>query len=123
MKGFSYTMEAVFGAILILLTLLNIYAIIPRTENNLSELGYNCLKNIDNKGLLRYYALNELNLELNSNLRECLPFSIDFKFKVCSTADCNISLPQDKSVFLSSYLIAGDSSFSPTLINLWVWSK
>jgi len=123
MKGFAHTIESIFGAILILITLLNIYTIQTRPNDNLSELGYKCLKNIDNEGLLRYYALNALNLELNNNLRECLPFTIDFKFKVCSTSDCTIPLPKDKSIFLSSYLIAGDDSFNPSLINLWIWSK
>jgi len=123
MKGFSHTLETVFGALLILITLLNIYTNPPRTETKLSELGYNCLSSIDNKGFLRYYALNALYSDLNNKLRDCLPFLIDFKFRICSTSDCSIQLPESKSVFLSSYFIAGNDSFNPTLINLWIWFK
>jgi hypothetical protein len=124
MKAILYTLEAIFGAVLILVGIMFIYPTQQQTEISFSEVSYNCFKQLDQTGLLRNYATNSMITELNNSLRECLPPITDFKFKICETSDCvDISVPYDKPVYLSSYLIAGDTSYNRKLINLWVWSK
>ena len=123
MKGIFKTLEAVLGVILILLVITTIYPIQPRIEVQLSDVGYNCLKYLDDKSVLRYYALNNLESDLNNDLKNCLPPTMNFTVKICSTTICTSNIPEDLPVFLSSYLIAGDGYVDPTLVNLWVWSK
>jgi len=122
MKGFIKTLEAVLGVILIIIPLFTLYTP-QRIEEQFSDIGYNCLKDLDNRNLLRYYAVNNMNTELNNNLRDCLPYLIEFNFKICTTSVCSVNVPENKTVFLSSYVIAGHESIEPTLINLWLWSK
>jgi len=122
MKGFIKTLEAVLGVILIIIPLFTLYTP-QRIEEQFSDIGYNCLKDLDNKNLLRYYAVNNNTIELNNSLRDCLPYLIEFDFKICTTSVCSVNVPENKTVFLSSYIIAGYESTEPTLINLWLWSK
>ena len=124
MKGMMHTMEAVLGAILVLIGIMFIFPTQQRGEINFSENGYSCLNYLDQKGLLRYYATNSMDIELNNSLKSCLPSIADFKFKVCPSSDCkDVTVPYNKTVYLSSYLIAGENIYNRLLINLWVWSK
>ncbi len=103
---------------------MSIYPIEKTREFYFSDQGYNCLKYLDQKGLLRYYVYNDLVGDLNNDLRDCLPSISDYTFKICSTSSCITSIPPDKSTFLSSYLIAGNTTnYDHRLINLWIWLK
>ncbi len=121
-KGYTQTLEQVLGSVLVLTILITLFTPRPTTNLQLSALGFNCMKDLDNKGLLRYYAVNNLINDLNNSFQSCLA-AFNYDFKVCFTTDCNGSLPTNKDIFLSSYFIAGDSDFKPRLINLWVWLK
>ncbi|MFH1229089.1 MAG: hypothetical protein V1678_01535 [Candidatus Aenigmatarchaeota archaeon] len=123
MKGMMYTIEAVIGTVLILLGIMYIYPTQHQSETSLSETGYSCLSYLDKSGLLRYYATSNMSSELNVSLRNCLPSTAGFKFKVCSSSDCREDVPTGKSVYVSSYLIAGDKTYERRMINLWVWLK
>lgn len=122
MKGFIKTLEAVLGVILITVSLFTLFTP-QRIDEQFSDVGYNCLKDLDNRNLLRYYAVNNMNTELNNSLRNCLPSLMEFTLKICKTSDCNTNVPENRTVFLSSYMIAGYESIDPTLINLWLWSR
>ncbi|MEM3609611.1 MAG: hypothetical protein QXK49_03025 [Candidatus Aenigmatarchaeota archaeon] len=124
MKGMMYTIEAVIGAILVLIGITFIFPAQQQKELNLLETSFNCLIYLDQRGLLRYYAENNMNNELKDSLKSCLPPILDFKFKICSTSNCiETTIPYDKEVYLSSYLIAGENTYNKKLINLWVWLK
>jgi len=119
-----HTLEAILGSVLVLVGIMIIFPVQQRSEVAFSEIGYSCLNYLDQKGLLRYYIVNGMNTELNDSLKNCLPSISDFKFKICSTSDCiDTSIPYDKTVYLASYLIAGENTYNRKLINLWVWSK
>lgn len=121
-KGFIKTMEAGIAIVLILASVVFLFTQKEEYEPQLSSVGYNCLKNLDNSGILRYYAENKMESSLISDLRDCIPPLFNYNVKICITSSCISQLPSDKDIFLSSYLIAGDDSIEPTLINLWVWS-
>jgi len=123
MKGIVYIMEAILGAILILVGIMLIFPS-QQNEPGLSENGYNCLVYLDQKGLLKNYVENSRITDLNNSLKQCLPPIFDFKFKICATSNCiDTTIPYDKPVYLSSYLIAGENTYNKALINLWIWSK
>lgn len=122
-KGFVKTLEAGIAIALILVSMVFLFPEKTVGKPDISKTGYNCLKYLDYKGTLRHYAINNMEASLIFDLRSCIPPSLDYKAKICSTSFCSSQTPADKEVFLSSYLIAGEDSFKPTLINLWVWSK
>ena len=122
-KGFVKTLEAGIAIALILVSMVFLFPEKTVIKPKISDTGYNCLKYLDNKGILRQYAVNNMEANLISDLRSCIPPSLDYKAKICLTSSCISQTPVDKEVFLSSYLIAGEDSFKQALINLWVWTK
>jgi hypothetical protein len=122
-KGFEKTLEAAIAIVLILVSIIFLFTNKEITEPQLSATGYECLKNLDNQGMLRYYAANGLEDRLNADLKTCIPSLLNYTTKICATSTCNTVLPINKTVFLSTYLIAGDNSFNPRLVDLWVWLK
>ena len=122
-KGFEKTLEAAIAIVLILVSIIFLFTNKEITEPQLSATGYECLKNLDNQGMLRYYAANGLEDRLNADLKTCIPPLLNYTTKICATSTCNTVLPINKTVFLSTYLIAGDNSFNPRLVDLWVWLK
>lgn len=124
MKGLIYTLEAILGAIIILVGITLIFTGQQQKKQGLSEVSYFCLNYLDQNNSLRHYAMNNMLTELNSSLRSCLPATADFRFKVCTSSDCRDStVPYNKTVYLSSYLVAGENTFNREIINLWVWLK
>jgi len=107
----TQTLEATLGAMIVLIAIVVMFSPITIKED-FSQIGYNCLKNLDNKGSLDYYVLNGMTEELRNDLESCVP--IEFDIKICKTTDCTTVLP-DKDVYVTSYLI------NTNLINLWMW--
>ncbi|OGI11726.1 hypothetical protein A3K64_00335 [Candidatus Micrarchaeota archaeon RBG_16_36_9] len=122
MKGFIKTVEAGIAIVLMLVSIVFLFVQNKPYEPQIADLGYNCLKNMDDDGTLRYYAENNLESNIISDLRYCIPPLFDYKVKVCTTSHCISELQTDKTIFLSSYIIAGSDSFNPRLVNLWIWS-
>ena len=124
MRGMIYTLEAILGAVIILIGTAFIFTGQQQKEQSLSETSYFCLNYLDQNNSLRHYAINNMINELNDSLRSCLPSTADFDFRICASADCrDTKVPYNKTVYLSSYIIAGENDFSAELINLWVWLK
>jgi len=125
MRGTIHTIEAILGAVILLVGIMSIYPTEETREFYFSDQGYNCLKYLDQEGLLRYYIYNDLTDDLNNSLRNCLPPISDYSFEICLTSSCiSTSIPSDKSTFLSSYLVAGNTSnYDHRLVNLWIWLK
>jgi len=122
-KGFVKTLEAGIAIGLILVSMVFLFPQKTKIEPQLSDTAYECLRYLDNRGVLEYYTVNGKQENLISDIRTCLPPLSDFTVKICKTSSCGTTLPYNKTIFLSGYLIAGDNSVNPTLINLWVWSK
>jgi len=130
MRGTIHTIEAIIGALILLVGVMSIYPIEETREFYFSDQGYDCLKYLDQKGLLRYYIYNDLVDDLDDSLRSCLPLIADYKFQICSTLPCISPGEGPKGVRIikrSSYLIAGENkattNYDPKLINLWIWLK
>ena len=122
MKGFVKTLEAGIATIFILTFVLIFFAPQPQPEPQILINGYNCLKYLDYTGALGYYAANNLESSLDTDLKKCLPPTMSYEARICKTPSCTTQLPEGKTVFLSSYIILGENSATPFLINLWVWS-
>lgn len=125
MKGVMYTLEAMIAALLIMSTIVSIYSF-PKQQETLDtiiikEKGYSCLKDIDNRGLLRYYALSNDSAGIKTYFRNCLPKSLNFSTNFCQS--CASDIPRNKTIVSLNYLIAGEGTlFQPTNANLFLWS-
>lgn len=116
-KGVLYTLEAIIGGLIILSSLVLIY--IPQSQQIeedriLKELGFGCLKYLDDKGLLRYYFFND-NSTLINELESCI--------KIAGFSLSSENLSTNKTVVTVEYLIAGEKSFNPMFIKLYMWPK
>lgn len=123
MRGMLYTLEAILATVMILVGIVSIFPIQEQKETIFSDVGRSCLSYLDQNGLLRHYAVNGMEAELASSLRNCLPQVTDFSVKICSSSNCTASIPGEETVYLSSYLIAGENSYNKKLVELWVWRK
>jgi len=121
-KGYVKTLEAGIAITLILVSMVFLLPEKAEAKPQISDTGYKCLKYLDYKGVLRNYTVNTLESNLLSDLRECIPPILNYTARICTSTPCTTELPTDKTVFLSSYLIAGEYQIDRTLINLWVWS-
>ena len=123
-KGFVKTMEASLSIILILATVVFLFSGDKNYASQVPDKPSICLQYIENRGLLSYYAFNDMKVELEDDLRSCMPPSFNYTVSICQSSSCSSdSLPLGKEVFVSSYLVAGDKEMKPSLINLWFWSK
>ena len=123
MRATIHTVEAVIGTMILLVGVMSIFPVQERTEFYFSDDGYSCLRYLDDSGLLRNYVYNGLMGELNSTLAACLPQITGYTFKICQAAPCIDTLPSDRSVFLSSYVLSGDKTYDKRIVNLWLWLK
>jgi hypothetical protein len=124
MKGVLHTLEAVIAVMIILLGIGFIYPLRDKPELSIAVVGYKCLSSLDQEGLLKYYISNDMTSNLNNSLRDCITPAIDFNLKICDSAVCNPdSIPDDKEIFISSYLVSGYEIYDSRLVNVWLWLK
>ena len=120
-KGFIKTLEAVIAATMIMVSLFILVSPAPTTES-LANVGDYCLQKLEDRNLLASFAANSDETGLRNELANCISPALDFQVEICDTADCSAQVPE-KSVFASSYISSGFTSYSPKLINLWMWYR
>lgn len=123
MKGFIKTLEATIAVLLIISTVSMLHDVsIAYPEKNFMEVGDYCLDKVYDEGNLRYYAVNDLENELEDNLDDCLA-AINYKLEICSSMECSITGLPNSTVVLVSRLISGDQyEINPRIINVWMWA-
>ena len=125
MKGFIKTLEASIAIMLILVTVIVLGATTPSyPEKSFMIIGNGCLDEIYNKGDLRDYAVNNMKTALEDDLDDCLPATLNYEAKICSSTDCTASdLPESATIVLVSRLLSGNSyEVAPRIVNIWMWS-
>lgn len=125
MKGMMYTLEAVIAAVLILAALITVYSFSKQEAGfdaaTIKENGYSCIRDLDGRGVLRYYALSNDSAGIRSYFQSCLPRSLNFSMQFC--ADCAPDVPGNRTIVSVNYIIAGEAAlFQPTNANLFLWS-
>lgn len=124
-KGMVYTLEAVIAAVLILATVITVYSFSKQEAGfdaaTVKESGYSCVRSLDGRGVLRYYALANDSVGARGYLKACLPRSVNFSIDFC--ASCAPDVPSNRTIVSVNYMIAGDAAlFQPTNTNLFLWS-
>jgi len=123
MKGMIKTLEASIAVLLILATVIMLYdSPVSFVEEDFSDIGEQCLQKIENDGVLRYYAMNDMESEIEDELDDCMP-GINHKVEICSSADCSTTGLPESTVVLVSRLVSGDQyEIEPKVVNVWMWS-
>ncbi len=116
-KGFVRTLEAVIAAFIVIIFIVNFYVTLKPQETLPS--AYSCLKDLDNKGLLRTYAKTGQEDQLKQDLGSCLKLNLNAR--ICSSLDCSAEIPENKNVRATSYVLSGEAIYQKFLIRVWVW--
>jgi hypothetical protein len=120
-KGFWRTFESVFAVIILVFFLLTLgmnYAPAP-PEAGLSGMGYDILKGLDSMDELRHYAVNNQSGAIESMIRI---EGYDHAVQICDfQGACYGNEPEGTNVWVSAYIISGESAYEPCEVRLFVW--
>ena len=123
MKGIWYMLEALFAGIILITFLVTLKAaylsMTPQEEASIE--AYITLKELDESGLLRSYAVtnnyNGLNSEVNL-------YYYNHSVEICnSQGNCYGEKPDSENIWVGSYMISGESGFAPRIVHLYLWRK
>lgn len=119
----SFTLEAIISGFVIVTFLLFFFSspVSQDTyETGLLERGHDCLKGLDESGLLREDAMEDNTTGIEDNLEDCLA-GLNYNVSVCRS-DCTASsLPENQTVVVASYFIAGHVEADPLYVKLNMW--
>jgi len=122
-KGISFTLEAIIAGFIIMTALLFLFRpanVEEIYDIGVSERGYNCLKYLDDKGFLREDAMNDENESIGNRLQDCLS-GMNYTVQICRVGCNPVSIPENQTIIVSSYYIAGDVDSDPLKVKLSMW--
>ncbi len=121
MRGFWYIIESVLAGVVIIgfLTVLGRTYITLPEPIDLSVMGYETLKSLDDQGLLRSYVVDKNYTGLNSLVAVG---SYNHSIKICNySGTCVGPTPDASNIWIAVYLIAGSDSYDPHEVRLFLW--
>lgn len=121
MRGFWHIVDAVLAAVIIIGFLTSVsrtFVITPEPES-LNERVYDILQGLDDQGVLKGYAASMDASGLNS---EIMFYSKNHTIEICDSAGtCTGTRPEASNVWAGSYITAGNNSYQPRLVRLYLW--
>jgi hypothetical protein len=121
MRGFWYIIEVVLAGVIIfgfLAVLGRTYIALPE-PTDLSIMGYEALKSLDDQGLLRSYVVDKNYTGLNSIIKMG---RYSHSVKICGySSTCVGPTPNATDIWVAVYAIAGNESYSPHEVRLFAW--
>jgi hypothetical protein len=128
MKGYIYTLEVLLAISIILGSIFLIMGGIRNSEDyrptSVAQQMFDALKYMDTKGTLRASVDNNNTLYIKNNLTALLPETIKFAVAVCTTDCSSTATPNDRTVFVLDYFIAGYKDvYLGKRVHVWVWEK
>ncbi len=121
MRGFWHIVES-FMAITIIITFVMIISgglIKVQTPEETEIKAYKILKNLDEKGVLRSYAVNNDYSGLNSQIEL---YNYNHSIEICqSVGNCVGDKPNTENVWVGTYIISGDYIYEPRIIKLYLY--
>lgn len=118
MKGFWHTLEAAVGVIIILSFLFLLTSNPQYQSEDLKTKAMELLRDADNRGILRTYAISKNWSGLNSNIRY---YTYNHTIEICDFNRCYGILPNASNVWVGSYIISGKDDYNPLLIKLYIY--
>jgi hypothetical protein len=126
-KGYIYTLEVMIAVVIIFMAFVFVYKFPPTkpAENVglIKQQGFNALKYLDDRGLLRQIAYSSDNVQLRAQLDSLLK-SVNYGFDICTTSCQLLDPPRNMTVVSIEYYISGYmESYKPRKIMLWMWER
>ena len=120
-RGSIFTLESVVACIIIagfLIFLARSY--VSEHENvDASRLAYDALRALDDRNMLRAYAMADDFASINSEIS--IP-EYNHSVKICGTGGaCSGPDPDADNIWTGSYFIAGGGVYSPREVRLYLW--
>ena len=117
-----YTLEVMIAAIAIVtfLVILSFQAQdISTVPEDLDETAYDLLRSLDDRGLLREYAVAHDYSSLNNQI---IVYRYNHSIEICDYEDtCVGSKPNASNIWVGTYVISGDNAYSPHTVRLYLW--
>lgn len=121
-KGISFTLEAIIAGFIIVSSLLFLFRPLAMEtyDVGVSDRGYNCLKYLDESGLLRGNAMDDNYTNMENNLQDCMA-GLNYTVQICRSTCTAASIPENQTIIVSNYFIAGDVDSDPLKVKLSMW--
>jgi len=119
-KGFWRTFESVLAVIVLVFFMLLIGAryTVPGEGKDMSRTGYDILRGMDVRGELRSYVVNNQTGELESDI--IIP-GHSHAVQICGPDGCYGKEAGGTNVWVSAYIISGESEYDPHEVKLLIW--
>lgn len=120
-KGFWRTLESVLAVMILVFFMLMLGAnyILQLPEVDLPKTGYEILNDMDNRGVLRPYAVNNQTEALESEISIT---GYNHTVQICNLEGvCLGEEPGGQNVWVSTYLISGWNTYKPREVKLFIW--
>ncbi len=116
-------LEALLAGIILITFLVTIkttyFSVTP--EEEVSSTAYVILKELDDSGILRSYAVSDNYNALNSEIRNIY---YNHTIEICNPSGaCFGEKPVADNVYVGSYFISGGNSYAPRIVNLYLWRQ
>ncbi len=121
MRGFWHLVDAVMASIIILgfVGLMSQSAILVPEIEDLNFAAFQELKELDEQGILRDYTVAMDPVGLNS---EVTLYVYNHSIQICDySGTCAGERPEDKNVWVGTYLVSGKDYYSPHTVKLYIW--
>ena len=119
MRGFWHIVEAVLACLIMfgfLIVITRNIVVVP--EKALDVKAYEILQDLDEQGILRGYAVNYDYQSLDAYVPI---YARSHSVQICNATYCAGDVPSAKTIWVGSYIIAGDDSYEPRVIKLYIW--
>jgi len=121
MRGFWHLVDAVLASIILLgfvVVMGQNIAVMPQ-EEPLNYLAFEELMELDEQGILRDHAIAMDYAGLNSHVTL---YVYNHSIEICDSSDnCVGERPEDKNVWVGTYVISGKDAYDPHTVKLYVW--
>lgn len=119
----SFTLEAVIAGLIIVTALLFFFrtgGVDETYDMGMAERGFNCLKGLDDEGLLRDDAMSNNYTNIESGLQDCLA-GLNYTVQICRNVCTSAYVEEDVTVAVSEYFVAGGVTPDPLYVKLSMW--
>jgi len=122
MRGFWHVIESLIAVTILVLFLISIgTTILTRTDIEITQKGFETLKGLDERGVLRNYVttLDPQGLQDIINIS-----GFNHTIEICSpSGSCIGNQPENPAnQFIATYLVSGDDFYTPHIIKLYIYS-
>lgn len=125
-RGFLHVFEVVFAITMMVVLATTIYPPTARQDRigGYRHMGFQALEYLDGASLLRQSAVLNDPQAIEQELRTFFPPEVGYSVEVCdvSGACTNANVP-DADTAVGAYYIAGNGTYSPREVRLYLWLK